>query len=407
MTQTPLAPTPVSEFPVPAPSRSPQLLRQLQALVALVVLLAGAVGAWVISDLRDDLASVPNLAQQYARLGQVQHALSAANDLAVRSVLLGESASGTHATAAATQVATANGLIVQAATDRPQDATALADLGEKVLRYSASLAAVAGTSDAAARTGLTASSSQLDDLLASIDNLQGELATEASSRPWSQTSPWAVIVIVVMLGVAGWASWLVARLSHRAVNPGLAGAVAALLLLLVTGVAAQSTAVAASVASRDTEFTHVVNATTAVRQVDTAQRVVTTAVLDQSWDADAQAGYTAAYKAATAAGEGEDLGTLSRFDKQRTAITDALAKGDPKTATSALLSDDSKAFLAAADDFRETADTTSGAAVQAAADEPAAARSELVFHLVATILLALAGAVAGVLGIARRLREYA
>ncbi|MFT4110020.1 hypothetical protein [Propionicimonas sp.] len=406
MTQLAGAGAPATEFPVPAPSRSPQLLRRLQAVIALAVLIAGAVGAWVIADLRDDLASVPNLAQQYARLGQVQHALSTANDLATRSVLLGESASGTNATAAATQVARANGLVVQAATDRPQDAAALTALGQEVLQYSTSLTVAAGASGTTARSALTAATSQLEEVLSAIDDLQAELATEASARPWSQTSPGAVIVIVVMLGVVGWASWLLARLSHRAVNPGLAGAAAALLLLLVTGVAAQNTAAQASVASRDTEFTHVVNAATAVRQLDTAQRVVTTAVLDQTWDSDAEAAYAAAYKAASTAGRAEDLGSLSRFDTQQAAITDAVSKGDPKTAASTLLSDDAKAFRAVADAFRDKAEATSDTAVATAADEPRAARSELVFHLVVTILLAVAGAVAGVGGIARRLREY-
>lgn len=403
--QTMLTGTAAEEFAPPAPSRTPQLLRRLQAVVVLAVLIAGAVGVWVISDLRDDLASAPNLAQQYARLGQVQHSLTAATRLAAESVIAGEAADGDRATASSDQLGVAAALLVEAARDRPQDAAALGALSTGVLALSRTLAPVPGSTRTEAVTRLADADARLDHLRDEITTLQAQLASEAADRPWSQSTPWAVLACIAAIGVVGWVSWLVARRSHRVLNPGLVGAGLAVMFLLVTTTSAQGTAADASATSLGTQFTHVASAAEAVAQLDTAQRIVTTAVLEQHWDSDTGAAYTKALTAAKAAASDGKLPSLAAFDTATEALVEQVSN-DPKAAAKALLATGEASVATLADNFLDKVDATSDKAVAAAATGPDAARSTLVFQLVLVILLAVAGAALGVLGIDRRLREY-
>ena len=394
------------EFPPVVPSRTPQLLQRLQMLVALALLVAGAVSAWVISDLRNDLASAPNLAQQYARLGQVQHSLSNAARLTTESVIAGESAGGTRASGATKQLGTAAGLLVEAARDRPEDAEELSTLSQGVLTYSQTLAAIPGTPRASALAELSAADTQLDKLLSGIASLQDRLTTEAASRPWSQSTPWAALACLAMLAVVVWTSWLVARRSHRILNLGLAAAGAALLVLLGTTAAAQGLAASASDASRGAQFGHVVNTALAVTQLDAAQRILTTAVVTQHWDSTSAATYTKAFQAASEAAAPEDLPSLKSFDTAKGTLTDQLSGGDWKAAATTLLADNAKSLAGTAGAFLDDANAVSASAVTAAATGPQSARTGLVADLVIAIVLALAGAALGVLGLYQRLREY-
>jgi hypothetical protein len=395
-----------AEFPPPIPSRTPQLLRRLQVAVALAVLIAGAVSVWVISDLRNDLAAAPNLAQQYARLGQVQHSLTRAADLAARSVVAGQNPEGKAAVAAVEEVATANALLIAAAKDRPQDADALAELSRSVLDYSVNIHAAAGASRTAALPLLAGASDQLDNLASQIGTLQKQLSTEAQARPWSQGSPAALLVALAVIAGIGWVSWVLAQRSHRVLNVGLVGAAVAVLLVLGMTTAAQGAASAASDTSRNVQFTHVVNATTAVTELDTAQRVLTTAVLNQTWTTSAGSAFTKAFDAAGAAADQESISGLKAVDSAKSSLVTQMTKGDWKAASAALLGDDSKSVAGAANAFRDRAEAVVGAATATAADEPQSARSGLVLQLVIAIILAVAGAVLGVIGIDRRLREY-
>jgi hypothetical protein len=392
-----------TDVPTPPPSRTPQLLRRLQALVVLVVLLAGAVCYWVVADLRTDLASAPNLAQQYARLSQVQHNVDAAAEAAARSVLLGESSDGANAKAAVAALATANGLLVEAAKDRPQDAEALRGLGNDLLTYSLSLGAAIGEPLAQAKPLLATANAQRDTVLNGIQSLQTGLTNEASARPWSQTTPWAVVACLAALAAVVWVSWTVARRSHRVLNLGLVGAGVALLLLIGVVTSAQGTAASASGSSRGTQFTKVVNLATAVRQVDAGQRVLSTAVLTQTWTDSASTAWSTAYKEADAAVNDSTLSSVGTAGK---ALVGQLSKGDWKGATSAITSSGDTALATASARFVASAQQNAGKAVAAAATAPETGRATLVFGVGLAVVLSLAGAGLGAFGIARRLQEY-
>ena len=414
---TPVRPPPTGSPPVPAdtssfdiappvPSRTPRLLQRLQVVVALAVLIAGAMSTWVIADLRGDLASAPNLAQQYARLGEVQHDLSAAARLAKVSVILGEAADGANAAAAIDQVVAASGLLVESAKERPQDAAALQAIGGDTLRYSLTLASAVGSPRTQALPRLAVAQKQLDALLGQLDDLQAQLAAEADARPWSQGTPAVWLVCLAMAAVVVWASWLVAQRSHRVVNLGLAAAVVALLSMIGITAAAQGAAVSASEASRSTQFARVVNTTAAVRHLDAAQQVLTTAVLTQTWDATAQANTTTEVKSATAAASKENLTGLSSFTNARDSLDTQMSKGEWKAATSALTDTAKKSLSGAAQAVRDNARSVSDGAVTIASAAPTSARATLVVQLVLVIVVALVGAALGVLGLYQRLTEY-
>lgn len=397
---------PAPDLGAPIPSRTPRLLQRLQVLVVLAVIIAGALSTWVIADLQGDLAEAPNLTPQYARLGQVQHDLSTAARLADESVLLKESADSARAKDAVTAVVDASGLLVQAAKDRPQDAEALQAIGGDVLRFSLTLSAAAGQPVGKATPILANAHKQLDAVLGEIDQLQAQLGLEAAARPWSQTTPAVVLVSLAMLAVLAWVSWVVAQRSHRVLNLGLVGAAISLLILIGVTAAAQGTAGTASDASRSTQFTHVVNSADAIRHLDAAQQVLTTAVLTQTWDASAQTAYTTEFTAASTAGKAEHLPKLTGFSDAQGALANQMSKGDWSAAATSLLSGKSGALASEADAFRRAGAQTSQRAVDVAATAPTSARTTLIVQLVLVIMITLAGASLGVLGLYQRLREY-
>ncbi len=92
------------EFSPPPPSRTPQLLRQLQVVAALVLLVLGGVGTLLITQLRTDLDSAPQVAAQSARLGEVQTRLVTAATLAAEGALKVPGATANPAADAVTKV---------------------------------------------------------------------------------------------------------------------------------------------------------------------------------------------------------------------------------------------------------------------------------------------------------------
>ncbi len=395
-----------SEFPAPSPSRSPQLLRRLQVLVALAALLAGVAWAWVLIDLRSDLASAPELAQQYARLGQVQHNLNRAAVLADRHAISGEATDGPLAEESTEQLALAAGLLVEAVRDRPQDAAALSALSQDLSRYTAALTYAAGKPRAEAIPLLARADGNLDALSADLAGLQATLSTEASERPWSQGLAIPLLVTLAMIGCLAWAGWVVARLSRRVLNLGLVSAALALVLGLIVTATAQTAAAEASQSSRGTQFGHVANSTNAVTELQGAHRVLTAAVLAQLWSADRDADYRAALEASQEAASREDLAGVNAFGTAATAVIDLLAEGSWKAAATALQSDGDDALDALAEGFRTRADAVVADAAAEAATNPETARAGMVSQLVLVIVLALAGAALGVLGLDRRRQEY-
>ncbi len=211
---------------------------------------------------------------------------------------------------------------------------------------------------------------------------------------------------LAMLAVLAWASWAVAHRSHRVLNLGLLGAALSLLVVIGITAAAQGTAGSASDSSRTTQFAHVVNSAEAVRHLDAAQQVLTTAVLTQTWNTAAETSYTTEFTAASTAAKSEDLPGLTGFSDAADALATQMAKGDWSGAAASLLSGKSGALASQADTFRSAGGTASENAVSVAATAPGTARTTLVVQLVLVILIALAGASLGVLGLHQRLREY-
>ncbi len=387
--------------PTPVPSRSPQLLRRLQVVVALALLIAGALSVWVVTDLRGDLASAPNLAEQYARLGQVQHSLSAAARLADQSVLLGESADGANATAAIDQVVHASGLLVEAAKERPQDADAVQAIGGNVLRFSMVLSSAVGAPRAQALPRLATAQTQLGDLLGQIDQLQPS---------WPPRRPPSLeparrrrigrrrhggsggLGPGSSLGAVTGAQPRACRRRHRLVCRDRAHATARTSQQRLAG-------------SRST-ITPRGQPTNAVRHLDAAHQVLTTAVLTQAWNATTKNAYALEFTAASAAARVEGLPQPNDVDTAKEALATRMNQGNWKAATTNLLDTGSDGLSAAADAFRTSASTASDGAVADAAAAPTDARASLVAELVLIIAVALAGAALGVLGLFQRLREY-
>ena len=212
-TTPPPAGTP--EFSPPPPSRTPQLLRRLQVAAALALLILGGVGTLLIAQLRTDLDSAPQLAAQYARLGEVQTRLFEAGTLAAEGVIEGNGAATDRAASAADRLGAASFLLVQAATARPQDAAALSGLNSELTVYASTLRAADGRDAKTAQGLLAKAGDQLDKkLLPDLAALRQSLSTEASagSPNWVFVMP---LLGVAAAAVLGWARWVLAQRSRR------------------------------------------------------------------------------------------------------------------------------------------------------------------------------------------------
>ncbi len=391
----------------PAPSRTPRFLRRLQVLVALAAVLAGALATWVIVDLRADLATSAQAARQYATLGQVHHALNSAADHAARSVLADETAGGQRAKVAGEDLAAAAGLLVDAARAHPEDAQALNAISQQVSRYAQALApALGGPDHARALSQLAAADTQLDKALEQIETMQAGLSDQAAARPLTQS--WAIVVwpLVAGLAVVVWASWALARLSHRVVNLGVAGTALAIVLVATMALGAQASAADAFRVSRTEQFASVVNTAAAVDGLDRAQRVLTSAVLRQSWGSGPDGDYADALAGARKAAAAEALPSLSSYDAAKVALATQMTKRDWAGAAKSLNATSDTALDSLADEFRQAAGSRTSASLAEAEAAPRGAGNVMAAQLVFAILFALAGAALGALGIDRRLQEY-
>lgn len=401
------APAGQPEFSPPPPSRTPQLLRQLQAIAALVLLVLGGIGTLLITQLRTDLDSAPQVAAQSARLGEVQTRLLGAATQAGEGVLKGNGATTTQATDAGTRVGEAVGLLVEAATARPQDAAALSKLSREVTAYGTALRAADGRDTATARGLLDKAGKQLDgQVLPDLAILQKALATEASAR----STGLAFVMPVLGLAAAGfliWVSWVVAQRSRRALNLGLVGAIVGVLVISwVTLAAQQGTAVAAG-QSRGAQFTRVTGLNTASSQVDTARRVQAEALLARSWpDAQAKAVTAAIDAAEKVADTSAAKSDLADYRKAETSLAALMAKADWAGADKLAFSSEKSGVAVTSAAFQKTIADGRAQATTAAADAAEEVRSGLPWQLAAVILAALVGAGLAVAGLAQRLVEY-
>jgi hypothetical protein len=405
---TPATPPPGQpEFSPPPPSRTPQLLRRLQAAAALVLLLLGGVGTLLITQLRTDLDSAPQVAAQSARLGEVQTRLLGAATLAAEGILKGKGATTSQAADAGTMVGEAAGLLVEAATARPQDAKGLTELSSEVSAYGAALRAADGRDTATAQGLLAKAGRQLDEqILPDLAALQKALATEASAR----STGLAFVMPVLGLAAAAfviWVSWVLAQRSRRVLNLGLVGAIVAVLVISwVTLAAQQGTAVAAG-QSRGAQFARVTGLNEASSQVDTARRVQAEALLARSWpDAQAKAVTGAIDAAEKAADTNAAKSDLADYRKAESSLAALMAKSDWAGADKLALSSEKSSVAVTSAAFQKTIAEDRKQATTAAADTAEEVRGGLPWQLAAVILAALVGAGLAVAGVAQRLVEY-
>jgi hypothetical protein len=304
-------------------------------------------------------------------------------------------------------VGEAVGLLVEAATARPQDSAALSRLSREVTAYGVALRAADGRETAAARAALEKANKQLDDqVLPDLAVLQDALAQEASTKADG------LFFVMPVLGVLGaafliWVSWLVAQRSHRVLNLGLVGAIVGVLVISwVTLAAQQATAVAAG-QSRGAEFTRVTGLNTASTQVDGARRIQAEALLARSWsDAQAKSVTVAIDAAEEAADTDAAKRNLADYRKAEAALAALMAKADWTAASKQALTSEKGGVIATSQAFQKTIADGRVQATTAATDAAADVRTGLPWQLAAVILAALVGAGLAVAGVAQRLVEY-
>jgi hypothetical protein len=395
------------QFSPPRPSRTPQLLRRVQAAAALAVLIFGGVGALLISGLRTDQDAAPQIDAQYARIGEVQTRLLGAATLATEGVIKGNGGTTDSAAQAVSRVGEAVGLLVEAATARPQDAPALTSISREVTVYGMLLKAADQRDAKSAQAQLTLAANQLDNnVLPDLDRLRGSLSVEASATSSGLT--WVMPVLgLLVLALLGWTSWLVAQRSHRVLNIGL---IAAVVAVVVTGwitIEAQQATERAANESRTTQFAAVSALHEASAQVDIARNLQTRSLLAKAWtaaDAEAvDAALTAADKATEPAKASAILGT---YRTAEAALATLMAKGDWPGATKLALSTDKVAVAPTAARFQQAISDARVVATTAAADAATEVRNSLPWQLAAVILAALVGAGMVIAGLAQRLVEY-
>ena len=395
------------EFSPPPPSRTPQLLRQLQVVAALVLLVLGGVGTLLVTQLRTDLDSAPQVAAQSARLGEVQTRLVTAATLAAEGVLKVPGDTANPAADAVTKVGEASALLIEAATARPQDTKALAELSSEVSAYGAALRAADGRDTATSRDLLAKAGKQLDtQILPDLTALQTSLAAEASA----QSS--GVMFVMPVLGLAAaafliWVSWVVAQRSRRVLNLGLVGAIVGVLVISWVTLAAQQGTAVATGQSRGAQFTRVTGLNTATSQVDTARRIQAESLLARSWpDAQAKAVTAAIDAAEKAADTSAAKSDLSVYRKAASALAALMAKADWAGADKLSLTGEKTGVIVTSNAFGQTISQDRAQATTAAAAAADELRSGLPWQLAAVILATLVGAGLAVAGLAQRLVEY-
>jgi len=367
----------------------------------------GGVGTLLITQLRDDLDAAPQVAAQSARLGEVQTRLLGAATLATEGVLNVNGAATNQAADAGAKVGEAAGLLVEAATARPQDATALAALSSEVSGYGATLRAADGRDTATAQGLLAKAGKQLDDqILPDLAAMQKALAAEASATSTGLTFVMPVLGLVAA-GFLIWVSWVLAQRSRRVLNLGLIGAIVGVLVISwVTLAAQQGSAVAAS-QSRGAQFTRVTRLNTASGQVDSARRLQAEALLARSWtDAQAKAVTAAIDAAEKAADTSAAKSDLVDYRKAEAALAALMAKSYWVDAGKLALSGQKSGVIVTSTTFQQTIAEGRSQATTAAVNAADEMRSGLPWQLAAVILAALVGAGLAVAGVAQRLVEY-
>lgn len=380
-------------------------LARLTHLALALVLGVGSVVTAGQLDQREALAEVH--AAQYVRTAVIETQLLTAHAAASRASLSGAAEQVTQTRAALDEASTQ---IVEVAAEETGDTAALGVIGHHLLRYAEALERaqlLRGTPEG--RAALASANELLrTDLLPAVHQLQqSHSASTAGVVWWMWLLPvlaWLTVAAILAI------SWYTARVSRRVVNPGLAAAAVATLVLAVSSgnlVAAHNAGTAGSVGA---EFTSVQELTTAQRSGIGAFAALANGVATQSWTTQDAGEYTASL------GEAATILAASPYDATATSLT-AMTRANEQVAAAAGAKDWEKAgtllkqstasdpatvaasFLASSQDSVEDALGNLRSAVRAQGAQTTG------FAVLAAIC-ALISAIAGALGLQQRLKEY-
>lgn len=389
------------QFPTPQPSRSPGRLRNSQLAATAAVLLFALVAIGQLLQLRSDLADRPQLTTQGVRLSQLQAELVRAGRIAAVGPIGGKDTAELDAS-----LASASALVIEAAAAGADPAqltavnTALGTYGYQ-LRLAASGTDVSRSPEYLADADRTLTTS----LQPALDGLSSGVDQQAAAAGWLG---WALGAGgVAVLCVLVWAWFQSSRLSHRAVNPGLAIAV---VLVAVMTVLVVNAAGAAGAGGSTDALQRAAGLARIQIGVETSAKLQAQAVLAKRFPADAAKAELAARDAAT---KGIDNTTPNDVRRASSTAVDnlkdsaeLLAKASWAPAGAVLLGMDGSSLPKNLTALDKATDAEMDQLLSDAQAAPAAQSTGILVAAIAVALMAAAAAVTVIWGIGTRLREY-
>ncbi len=381
-------------------------LARLVHLGLALVLGVGSVAVAVQLDQREAQAEVHGA--QYVRTATLETRLLTAHAAASRASLSGNAAQAEQAQAALDEAATQ---VVEAAAQPTGDEAALATISHHLLRYTEALErAELQRGSAQGRTALAAAHDVLrEDLLPAVQELQRTHSAVSTSGVawWMWLLPvlgW--LTVAVILGI----SWYTARVSRRVVNPGLAIAAAATLVLAISSgsvVAGHNSGTAGSAAAL---FGDVQARTTAQRNGVGAFALLANGVATRSWSSQDATDYTTALDEAGRLLEdsgAEPAGTaLTGLRRANEQVAAAAADRNWDKADELLQKSGANDPATVADRFLDASEVCVQEALDGLREAVRSQGAQTVGFAALALFCALISAAAGAWGIGQRLKEY-
>lgn len=396
------APTRVAEdqFGKPQPSRSPARLRNSQLAATAAILLFALVAVGQLLQLRSDLADRPQFATQAVRVSQLQAELVRAGRIAAIAPIGGKDTAELEMS-----LATASALVVQAAAagaDPAQLATVNAALGT----YGHQLRQAASGTEATRLPALLAEADKtltnvLQPTLEELASGVGQQAAAAGWLGWALGAGGAAVLCVL-----AWAWIQSSRLSHRAINPGLAAAVIVVIgmIVLVVNAAGTATGAGSDAVQRAAGLARIQVG------VETSAKLQAQAVVAKRFPVDTAKAELAARDAATKSVDNTTPDDVRRASSMAVDnlkdSAELLAKSSWTPAAGVLLGLDGSSLPTNLKALADASDVAMDELLTDAQSAPAAESASIIVVAVAVALLAAAGAVGVIWGIGVRLREY-
>lgn len=389
--------------------RSVTLLRLLRTVAALACLVAGAVGAFVLSTTSTSLGEIGTGTQQVLRLQQIKGDILRADGLATNGLAQGTPAAAlTEYNEALREAST---LIVEASRAQVFDQAQLTAVNGGLVTYVLTMerARTAYPADnAAGLTQVAAANATLSgETLPALDTLIAANtarvdAARAGDRLWAVAL--ALIPVLLLLGISVW----LARRTKRVLNIGLVLALASSVLLwqLVDTNLAQSAAVVDG--ARQGSLRTASAAGTAYAKLAEAKAIEGRQLLRPADTAALEAGWTAALtEVGTAVGRLEadaksDVGAYQTAHSALVALLTANQVTEARRAAANTGTGVNPAYRTASDGLLRTFEE----ARVATASDMGAQQQNLQLAWILALLLGLFGAGASWFGITQRLREY-